>query len=190
MSASEELPAEVESLVLAEAVKRITARDKVVRAVFGQRYEDGRKETFRSPVDGSRIGSVWRTDPDPQWRVTDREAFEAEQRSYPGNLVTEVGIAAADMPEALAVLAQHAPHLITETTRLADGVEAAALAQSRATNQPAAAGIEWVKPSGTLTVKVDPKAGAAAIERLVGSGLIGWDGRRALPSADETEGAA
>lgn len=190
MTAPEELPAEIESLVLAETVKRVTARDKIVRAVFGQRYADGQKETFRSPVDGSRIGSVWRTDPDFKWVVTDRAAFEAEMRSFPGNLVTEVGIAPGDMPEALAVLAEHAPALITETHRIADGVEAAALAQSKATGVAAAAGIECVKPAGTLTVKVDPKSGSAAIERLVATGLISWDGRPALPAADEQEGAA
>ncbi len=44
-----------------------------------------------------------------------------------------------------------------------------------------------MKPAGTLTVKVDPKSGAAAIERLVSTGLIGWDGRPALPAADERE---
>lgn len=187
---ADELPAEVESLVLGEAIKRITARDKLTRALFGQRYEDGQKETFRSPVDGARLGSVWRSDPDFKWVVTDRAAFEAEMRTYPGNLITEVGIAPEDMPEVLAVLAEHAPGLITETTRLAPDVESLALEQSKATGKAAAAGIEKVKPAGTLTVKVDPKAGSAAIERLVASGLIGWDGRRALPSADETEGAA
>lgn len=190
MTAPEELPAEIESLVLAETVKRVTARDKLNRAVFGQNYADGEKQTFRSPVDGSRIGSVWRTDPDFKWVVTDRAAFEAEMRSFPGNLVTDVGIAPEDMPEALAVLAEHAPSLITETHCLADGVEAAALAQSKATGAAAAAGIECVKPAGTLTVKVDPKSGSGAIERLVSNGLIGWDGRPALPAADEREGAA
>ncbi len=185
MTAPESLPDEIESLVLAEATKRIAAREKLVRAVFGQRYSDGQKETFRSPLDGARVGSVWRTDPDAQWRVTDRAAFEADMLTYPGNLDVHVGIAAEDMPEALAVLAEHAPALITETSRLAEGVEAAALAQSRATGIAAAAGIELVKPAGTLTVKVDPKAGAAAIERMVHAGLISWDGTRALPAADE-----
>jgi hypothetical protein len=189
MTAPDELPAEIESLVLAETVKRVTARDKLNRAVFGQHYQDGQKETFRSPIDGARIGSVWRTDPDFKWVVTDRAAFEAEMRTFPGNLVTDVGIAPEDMPEALAVLAEHAPHLITETSRLADGVEAAALAQAKDTGTAVAAGIECVKPAGTLTVKVDPKTGAAAIERLVSAGRIGWDGRPALPAADES-GAA
>lgn len=185
MTAPEPLPDEIESLVLAEAVKRIAARDKVVRAVFGQHYPDGRKETFRSPLDGSRIGSIWRTDPDFQWKVTDRAAFEADMLTYPGNVDVQVGIAPEDMPEALAVLAEWAPHLITETSRLAAGVEAAALAQSAATGEPAAPGIELIKPGGTLTVKVDPKAGGGAIERMVAAGLISWDGSRALPAADE-----
>lgn len=191
MSAPEPLPAEVESLVLAETVKRVTARDKMVRALFGQQYQDGEKQTFRSPIDGARIGSVWRTDPDFKWVVTDRAAFEAEMRTYPGNLITDVGIAPEDMPEVLAVLAEHAPGLITETTRLAPDVESLALEQSKATGTAAAAGIECVKPAGTLTVKVDPKSGSAAIERLVESGAIDWDaGRPVLDAPTEQDGAA
>jgi hypothetical protein len=180
----QEVPAEVEALVLAELAKRVEARDVTVRALFGQDYPDGRKETFRSPLDQAKLGQVWRTDPDPRWVVVDAEALDAELRTYPGNLVTDVTISPADMPEALAVLAEHAPQLITETVRVADGVVEAALAQSKTTGKSAAAGIEMWKPGGTLTVKPDPNAGVV-VERLVDAGVITWDGRPVLSATDE-----
>ncbi len=173
------ITAEMEALILAELGKRVKARVDSVKALFGQTYPEGRKETFRSPLDQAKLGIVYRSDPDPQWRVTDPDALDAELRAFPGNLVTDVTIAPDDMPEALAVLADHAPHLLTETVRVADGVVEAALAQSAATGTAAAAGIELRKPGGTLTVKPDPNAGTA-VERLVSAGLIEWDGRPVL----------
>lgn len=171
--------AEVQAIVLAELAKRVKARDVTVRALFGQDYPDGRKETFRSPLDQAKLGQVWRTDPDPRWAVVDAEALDAELRAYPGNLVTDVTISPADMPEVLAVLAEHAPQLITKTVRVADGVVEAALAQSKATGRAAAAGIGMRKPGGTLTVKPDPNAGVV-VERLVDAGILTWDGRPVL----------
>lgn len=173
------LPAEVEALVLAELGKRVKSRTDMVKALVGQRYPDGHKETFRSPLDGAKLGIVYRTDPDPQWRVTDPAALDAELRTYPGNLETVVGIAAEDEPEAFAVLAEHAPHLLTETVRVREGVVEAAVEQSKATGTPAAAGIELVKPAGSLTVKADPGAGPV-VERLVAAGVVTWDGQPGL----------
>jgi hypothetical protein len=174
------LPAEVEALVLAELSKRVKSRTELVKATFSQAYPDGRKETFRSPLPGNpRLGSVWRTDPEPVWRVTDREALHADLRQHDGVMETVHEI--ADMEAAVAVLLEHAPHLLVEITRVRQGVIDDALAQSAATGVPAAAGVELVKPAGVLTVKVDPKAGDA-VERLIGAGLITWDGQRAIQS--------
>jgi hypothetical protein len=181
--APEPLAPEIEALALAELAKRVKARTDLTKALIGQRYPDGHKETFRSPVDGRKLGIVYRTDPDPQWRVTDRAAFDKEARTYPGNLETVVSIAEEDMPEALAVLAEHAPRLLTETVRLRAGIVEAALAQSEATGQAAAAGIERMKAPGSLTVKPDPAAGSV-VEALVNAGLLAWDMRPALPAAE------
>jgi hypothetical protein len=172
-----------EALVLATLAQRVKARQDAVKAVVGQRYPDGHRETVRSPLDGTRMGQIYRTDPDPQWRVTDREALEAYLRLFPGNSETTVEIAPADLPEALAVLAEHAPHLLTDTTRLNPEAEKAALEQSAATGEPAAPGIARVKAAGALTVKPD-KAAGDAVERLVQAGVITWDGRPALTSAE------
>lgn len=176
---------EIEALVLAELGKRVKKRTDLVKAVVGQRYPDGHKETFRSPLDGAKLGIVYRTDPDPEWKVVDAEALDTELRSYPGNVETFVEIA-GDRAEVLAVLAEHAPHLLADSVQVRPDVVQAALAQSAATGAPAAAGIAMVKPGGSLTVKPDPKAGEA-VERMVAAGVITWDGQPVLESA---EGAA
>lgn len=178
-----ELPPEVELLVLAELQKRVAARIKTTKAVIGQRYPDGRKETFRSPLDDRKLGIVYRTDPDPVWKVTDREALHAELRQFPGSLETVTEI--TDEAAAVEVLREHAPHLLADITRVSDSVVDAALAQSEATGTPAAAGIERVKPAGVLTVTVDKAAGGPAIDNLHEHGVITWDGRPALTDQAE-----
>lgn len=177
-----DLPSEIEALVLATLRKRVIEREKFVKALIGQRYPDGHRESFRAP-DGSKLGMVLRTDPEPEWTVTDRAALVEHLMSFEGAMVTEVGIAPEDMPEALAVLAEHAPGLITETARLDPDAIDAALAQCRATGQAAAPGIERVKPAGVLTVRPDKGAGEV-IERMVERGEITWDGRPVLPSTE------
>lgn len=170
---------EVELLVLAELAKRVKARTEIVKAVVGSRFDEGSRETFRSPLGGEKLGMIWRSDPDPQWKVTDREALHEHLSGFDGVLETSVGIAPEDMAEALAVIGDHAPHLLTLTTRVSAEAEQAALAQSVATGEAAAPGIERIQPAGVLTVKPD-KAAGDAVERLVAAGWIEWDGRPAL----------
>lgn len=179
---NEPLPATIEALVLAELAKRVKSRIDQVKAIVGTEFEDGDKHAYRSPLDGSKLGLIWRTDPDPQWRITDREALRAHLMAFPGNVETVVEIVPEDMPEALAVLAEHAPGLLTDRVQLNPDAEQAALDQSKVTGQAAAPGIELVKPSGSLTVKPDTAAGAA-VERLVEAGVITWDGRPVLEQA-------
>lgn len=191
MSDIERLPAEIEALALKELEKRVTAQIKLTKTEFGHDYPDGRKETFRSPVDGVKLGLVWRTDPDPYWTVTDRAALIEHLEEFPGNVTARLEIAPdADWAEVLAVLDEHASHLLIEVTEVPESVIEAALEQSKATGKPAAPGITQVKPGGALVVKPDPKTAGQAIEGLVNSGLLTWDGRRALPAPDETRRAS
>jgi hypothetical protein len=182
MSDAAKLPDEVELLVLAELAKRVKARQVTTKAVVGAQYSDGDKHTFRSPVDGRRIGQIWRTDPDAEWKVTDEAALLAHLRQFPD--CVEQFYEIADIPSAIAVLKEYAPHLLVEVSRVIPDVIADAVTQSRETGKPAAPGIELVKGSGVLVVRPDAGAGSV-IERLQEAGWIGWDGRPALPPATE-----
>lgn len=175
---------EVEALVLAELGKRVKARTDSVKAVFGQRYPAGHKETFRSPLDRRlKLGIVYRSDPDPKWQVVDREALHAHLRTFPGNVVTRHEVI-GDEHEVVDILREYAPHLLAEVTVVPEWVVEAALEQSAATGEPAAPGIELRAPSGSLTVRPDVNAGPA-IEAMVTAGLFTWDGRPVLPAGDE-----
>lgn len=173
-----DMPEEIELLVLAELKSRVLSRIEQVKAVVGQRYPEGHRDTFRSPIDDHRLGSVYRTDPDPVWEVTDREALDAELRTYPGALETVYEI--TDEAAAVEVLREHAPHLLAEITRVNPDVITAALEQSRTTGKAAAPGISKVKPAGVLTVTTDKKTAGLAIEAMHEQGVITWDGRPAI----------
>lgn len=173
------LPPEVEALALAAIESEVKKRKTLTKALFGHRYPDGHRETFRSPVGAAKLGQVYRTDPEPQWVVTDRAALEEHLRSFPGNLAVTVTIVPEDMPEALAVLAEHAPGLLTELAELDPEAERAALAQSRATGEPAAPGIGLVKAGGSLTVVPD-KGAFDQVGRLIAAGVLTWDARPVL----------
>ncbi len=186
MSDDIQLPPEVEALALKKLETTAAKMLGATKAEFGQSYPEGRRETFRSPVDDLRIGQVWRTDPDPEWRITDRAALMEHLASFPGNVVSRMVISEeADEAEVIAVLMEYADHLLDEVSGVPDEVVKAALDQSKATGTAAAPGISKVKPGGVLTVAPDKNA-HLAIEGLVRAGLLSWDGRRReLPSSDE-----
>lgn len=175
---------ELELLALKAIETEVVARQKMLKALIGQSYADGDKHALRSPVTDGKLGIVYKTDPDVRWEITDRDALVAHLMSFPGNLHVELIVVPEDMPEVLAVLAEHAPGLITETAMLDPDAVSAALAQSKATGEPAAPGISRVKPAGVLTAK--PAADAMSeVGRLVQAGVLTWDARPVLPASQE-----
>ena len=176
------LPPEFEALALAELARQAKSRTAAVKAVIGDRYAPGQRETFRSPVDGAKLGMVLRTDPDPEWRVVDREKLAAHLRADPANLETvyEIG----DESAAVEVLRKHAPHLLVEITRVS--VDARGDAVARAAAGETVPGVARVKPEGVLTVRPD-RGAAAAIAGMVRAGILSWDGR---PAIDQAEAAS
>lgn len=175
-----ELPPEVEALVLAELQRRVRARIDLTKAIVGVNYPDGHRKVIRSPLDGQRLGQIWRTDPDPKWSITNEGELLDHLRGFPGNVERYYEI--ADEVAAVEVLREYAPHLLVEITRVRPDVVEAALEQSEATGEPAAPGIGLVKGSGVLTVKPDATAGPV-VERLHSAGLIEWDGRPVIEQA-------
>lgn len=176
---------EARALVLATLRQRVEAEQKMATALFSTALSAGVTLRLRSPL-GDKLGSVLRTDPEVRWDVTDPDALDAHLRSFPGVVETTVGIDQADMPEALAVIAEHAPHLLTETTYVPRSAVQAALAQSKATGEPAAPGISKVRPGGVIQVRPD-KGAAEAVARMVRAGLVDWASVLALdpPAVEE-----
>jgi hypothetical protein len=168
------LDAGLEALVLAVLEKRVKERIASAKAIAGADIEDGQKRTFRSPLDESKLGLIWRTDPDPSWQITDRDALARWLGEDPRNVEYVDDIAGTD-EQVIEVLREHAPHLLARVERVRQGAINAAVAAA-ANGETPLPGIERVKPRGSLVVRPDKNAGPA-IERMVAAGYLTWDGR-------------
>lgn len=84
------------------------------RAELYRRMQPGSKITGRNPFDKTlSLGSVDMSDPDPEAFIEDRDAFDAYCRAtWPEEIEvwTEIN---ADDEEVVAILREHAPHLVT-----------------------------------------------------------------------------
>ncbi|MGE0300923.1 hypothetical protein [Pseudonocardia sp.] len=183
---------DLEAVALAELADRVDKRKTAVRALAGRDLADGDRRTIRSPL-GDALGSILRTDPDPQWRVTEPHALEQWLRTqHPSGIERgwHVHVPGVDGPvwldpldELAVVLAEHAPHLLTAAERVVEQEVALLLEQSRDQGTPAAPGIERVKPAGSVRV-IRAKTCGAAIERLVQAGQLSWDVRPQLSAGE------
>lgn len=95
--------------VLAELRKRVCAAYDGSKAEFAEQLERGTRLTARSPLSGTKLGTVWVTDPDPAATVVSRSELDGWlAATYPEKTRETI----TDTAEALAVLREHAPHLI------------------------------------------------------------------------------
>jgi hypothetical protein len=180
-----DLPPEIEPIVLAVLEARVKEAKAAARAAIEHLYAEGTRTTILSPLDGTKLGTVYRTDPDPTWKVTDRDALCKALEADPDN-VEYVDIAGTN-EQVIAVLAEHAPERLARIERVkASAVNAAVAAAAR--GEEPLPGIERVKARGSLVVRPDRNAGQA-VERLVQAGVITWDGRPLCSgqAADESE---
>ena len=182
MSTPEPLAPEVRALALASMRQRIEAEEKLVRAEFSTALMAGTTLRFRSPLDDTPLGAVLRTDPKTEWRITDREALHEHLAAFEGCVevaayvaVPGVGLARLDQQDELyRVLSEHAAHLLIEQTEVTTEAVEAAVAQSKATGEPAAPGITKVRPAGSVQVRPSPEAGEA-VRRMFAAGALSWD---------------
>jgi hypothetical protein len=182
VTAPEPLAPEVRALALASMRQRIEAEEKLVRAEFSTALMAGTTLRFRSPLDDEPLGCVLRTDPKTEWRITNREVLVEHLAGFEGcvEVVTYVAVPSAglvrldEQDELYRVLSQHADHLLVEQVEVKQEAIEAALAQSKATGQPAAPGIEKVRPSGSVQVRPD-KGAAAAVQRMFAAGALSWE---------------
>lgn len=86
------------------------------RAEMAATMEKGDRLTARSPLDGSKLGSVSKTDPKPVALITDEKAFtEWMLANYPDSVAYDFDVIGGDQ-EVKAVLFEHAPELLRRKT--------------------------------------------------------------------------
>ena len=139
-----------------------------------------------SPIDGTVLGKITRTNPEKVAKVVDEHALLAHlQATDPDSLEDTVEVVASNQ-QIVDVLVAHAPHLLAPTVRIRDHARRDALARAlKGTDVP---GVKVAKPIGTVNVYPD-KAEAAAIEAVFTAGRIQLDGVvvKAIEAATEGE---
>jgi hypothetical protein len=113
----------------------------------------------KKPTDGAKLGTGYRTEPDPTSKVTDHDALckpSKPTRTTSSTSTTSSGRTS----RSFAVLAEHATELLAR--------------------------IERVKARGSLAARPDRNAGQA-VERLVQAGVMDGRPRRSGQAADESE---
>lgn len=166
--------------------KRTKAGSDAARHTAGENLSPGDSLTVRSVLDGTRYARVTMTDPKPVARVVDRDAVEgwAIDHDYGDKLVGRTEIV-GPMSEVIAVLRQHAPHLVDEVHSLPDWALHELRVRSEEAGEPvgwggemgehAPPGIEVSTPRGVIQVRLE-----SAVERVVAdylaAGRIQYDG--------------
>lgn len=206
MTAPKPLRAELRALVLQQFISDAEKEVAALKTEMAPSYPLPTTVVFESPLDGAKLGHVNRARTKPEWKVTAREQFNEHIATvYPGALVTVYllavpGIEAPvplpeDHPITQALL-QAAPDLLTPERRVPDDVVEAALQESRDTGQPAAPGIQLVRPrQGALSVVPDKREAPGAIRRLIAAEQVSWSelvpgSVLALPVGDEQREAS
>jgi hypothetical protein len=154
---------------------------------------EGDRKIARSPLDGSKLGAVYVTDPQPECHITDQAALTEWMFEHHPDL-TEQGyeIAGSDA-EVIDVLFQHAPHLLRPYRRVKSDDMRQLRANAIALGQPIGPaseadipGIEVHRPEGVVACKPDPSA-LASVKALWLAGRLELDGtvRAAIEEASD-----
>jgi hypothetical protein len=169
------------------------ARYNEAREEVAKQLNKGDRKTVRSPLGDVKVGQVWVTDPKPECTVTDRSALtDWLAEHYPATTKTGYEVIGSDA-EIIAVLFEHAPHLLREVRAIdpdqlrelkANSVAlGAVIGPGGETDIP---GIEVKEPDGVVTCKPD-SGGLQAVMDLYRAGRLDLDGtvRPELEAADE-----
>lgn len=184
-------------LVLSVIKTRVTKAFDVAHKDNGF-LKRGDRLTITDPLnDRVKIGTVSKTDPDDTAEVSDREAFTAWMaENYPEQVRQAVRVTGT-ADEVAAVLAVHAPHLLSAPrTEVRDWAQGAVLKRSANAGAPVGPGGEVDVPGvkvvpGKSGLQVRPNAQAEqVITALWQSGRLAFDATftPSLPSGTEQPG--
>lgn len=136
------------------------ARYDELRAEAGEAMGAGDRTIARSPLDESKLGAVYVTDPKPVCRVTDLAALTDWMIEHYPELTEQGYEVCGSEREVIDVLFEHAPHLLRQIRRIkADDMRelrAGAVALGQPTGPGGEAdmpGVEVEHPPGVVTCK-------------------------------------
>ncbi|HEX3778482.1 MAG TPA: hypothetical protein VHX38_02365 [Pseudonocardiaceae bacterium] len=166
---------------------------KVLSAHTKERYEQARDEALaelgqgdrrivRSPLDGTKLGAVYMTDPKPVAAITDEKALtDWMSTTYPTRVESSYQIVGSDA-EVIDILFQHAPRLLKRTTRLTTEARKELMTEAVRIGQPVGPGgevdvpgVEVRQTEGYVACKPTEDA-LLSVYELVRSGRVALDG--------------
>lgn len=126
-----------------------------------------------SPLDGSVLGHITRTKKDPVAKVVDQAALMAHIHETDPHGLEDVDVVHATTDQVIAVLREHAPHLLESEVRIRSYALNEAL--KLALGGKPVPGVEVERPLGTVNCYPAKDAGEA-IEAVIRSGRVALDG--------------
>lgn len=168
---------------------------KILSKHTGDRYDEAResaqgvlnpgdRRTVVSPLDGSDLGLVYRAKPEKQAVITDEPALVEwlKAHDYPGMVRSSYKITGTEQ-QVVAVLFEHAPHLLRRVENITSDARKALISESRAAGRSKGPSSELDVPgisvaaTGPTYVACKPAEGALlSIYELITSGRIALDG--------------
>lgn len=112
------------------------ARMATLRKAAPTFFEGGDRLAVNSPLTEARLGTVTATDPKPEARIVDRDAFNDSMRTLWPEACQTVTVLSDAVDEIAEVLRVHAPHLVTDELQPAEWAVAAVLKLSATAGQP------------------------------------------------------
>jgi hypothetical protein len=181
---------------LAEDVAVLTQRTAILKVISDftkHAYDESRRKmaqvlnrgdrlVARSPLDGSKLGPVYMTDPKPECVITDKQALtDWVVENYPALTETGYEISGTDS-EVIGVLFEHAPHLLRQVRRITADDMRELRAASITLGQPVGPGMELDIPGievkdipGVVTCKPVDTAFQSVMD-LYRAGRLALDG--------------
>lgn len=170
--------------------KRLKDETDTTRGQASELMKKGDTLSARSPIDDSKIARVSKSDPKKRATVTDRLAVEQWVTDrHPEKLVERTEIV-GPMPDVLAVLRAHAPHLVEDKKSVPDWAVNELLLKAEKAGVPvgyggelddlAPPGITVTNPDGVLSVVLDKTNAEAAIRAMWDAHLVDMDGLKLI----------
>ncbi|WP_009473838.1 hypothetical protein [Rhodococcus sp. JVH1] len=163
----------VELIALGVLQKHIKDATDIRRASQFHVMEPGDRVTARVQLNGEsiKLGSVTRTDPDPELKVVDQKAFDTWVVDNMGdNTVAEYRF--GDDEKVAEVLRKHAPHLVQEVRVAAPGWANDAITLAGRGEGPIPDGVDFVTKDSVLQVRPDAKTAPTLIPELWRLGIL------------------
>lgn len=155
---------------LAALAKYVAEQRDRHKAELAARMPAGSKITGRHPLDDTKsLGAVTMSDPKPEAYVTDHDVFDAYCRAtWPNKVETWMEVD-PDHPDVIAVLRDHAPHLLTVHSTVPGEVKERALDLALSEDVP---GTKRVNKAPVLSVRATEHARAAVAAMVAASPVL------------------